>query len=330
MMYKKFSLGAFFFLIGLMQWGVLAQTSRLQSAVAWNSDGTLLAIAGVDSVTSDGFIEIWNQSGDTLLYEVRDIDLAIHSISWSPDSTRIAETGGTGVIHIREINNLSTPIAKFTGFFNVVEEIAWSPDGNYLASGTYVGSAYTLKIWDMTSLIDKPIIEQITQSISALAWSSDSQYLAMAGLIGLVIMPVSQLPLSNQNDFRIIPEASMHSVAWSPENNRIATGDWLGNLYIYEFDGTSYVFSQMYPVQSDLIDAVAWSPDGTLLASASIDGTLRVFETTNFSEVSNYSHIAGYVINSISWFPDPNVYQLAYPDRANEPIIVEINLDTEQ
>lgn len=329
MMYKKFSLGAFFFLIGLMQWGVLAQTSRLQSAVAWNSDGTLLAIAGVDSVTSDGFIEIWNQSGDTLLYKVRDIDLAIHSISWSPDSTRIAETGGTGVIRIREINNLSTPIAKFTGFNDVVTDIAWSPDGNYLASGS-ARDINSLKIWDMNNLSTQPLIEQISQSIYALAWSSDSQYLAMAGSIGLVIMPVSQLPLNNQNDFRIIPETSMYSVAWSPDNDKIATGDWLGNLYIYEFDGTSYVFSQMYPVQSDLIDSVAWSPDGTLLASASIDGTLRVFETTNFTEINNYSHIQGYSITSISWFPDPNIHQLAYPDRANEPIIVEINLDTEQ
>ena len=117
---------------------------RPPSAALWSPDGNMVAAGDVE-----GPLRIWDaQSGDLVLSSSGSWGRPwrwIDGLAWSPDSTLLAGIGGGyyddanfGRIFLWRLDERNDSFILET-YIGVVLELAWSPDGNTLASGAADG-----------------------------------------------------------------------------------------------------------------------------------------------------------------------------------------------
>ena len=184
------------------------------------------------------------------------------------------------------------PRATLEGHADDINRLAWSPDGQLLASAS---DDYTVRLWGRDGE-PQATLESHTSRVYSVAWSPDGKLLASA---------------SNDYTVRLWdrdgePRATLegHGVAWSPDGQFLASvgcvkvEDGLcveGDIWLWERDGTP--FSTLEGHAND-INRVAWSPDGELLASASDDDTVRLWERDGTPLATLEGH------TSVAWSPD--------------------------
>jgi len=173
-----------------------------------------------------------------------------------------------------------------------VLSVAFSPDGRYLATGSW---GNVLRVFEIGSW-KKVYRHKHGAAILSLSFSPDSKYLATGGRDNM-------LRVFETTTWRIIykhnHEYDIFSVAFSPENKYLATGSWDGILRVFKIGSWEIIFEYKHksPVYS-----VAFSPDGRLLATGSKDKMLRVFEVNSWRRIFEYKHVGGVV--SVAFSPD--------------------------
>ncbi|HEY4056940.1 MAG TPA: WD40 repeat domain-containing protein, partial [Kofleriaceae bacterium] len=90
------------------------------TSVAYNPAGTLLASANGHEV------QLWDPTSGALLARSRDLPALITKVTWSPDGTRLALTGGSGTIWVWSVTSASAPtdLAAFSACVST-----WKLDG---------------------------------------------------------------------------------------------------------------------------------------------------------------------------------------------------------
>jgi WD40 repeat protein len=103
-----------------------------------------------DSGADEGMILIWDaETGkmEQLLTEGMN-GYRLWTVAWSPDGRFLAcGTTGRELFVWNMVTN--TPLASLQGHRDIIDRLAWSRDGNRLASVARDG---TLQIWDISSL----------------------------------------------------------------------------------------------------------------------------------------------------------------------------------
>lgn len=154
-------------------------------------------------------------------------------------------------------------------YAELVTDIAWSPNGQQIASSSSNG---TLRIWDVISghqvnmLRNEAICEGVSLcGIESIAWSPDGSEIAFGDRD-----PKIKTWNLTSGHVEYIGEAAystpVHAVAWSPDGRRLASINGSGIQVWGLSDGLlSYVLDP-----GNLVEAygVAWSPNGKYLAVA--------------------------------------------------------------
>ena len=106
----------------------------------------------------------------------------------------------------------------YSGHHDKVFALAWSPDGEYIASG---GRDQTVHIWHAHTG-ELHTFRQMTNYVLALAWSPDGQYLAVGDTQGVV----SVWHMSSNSDVNVYRGhvRFVRSLAWSPDGRYIVSG----------------------------------------------------------------------------------------------------------
>lgn len=136
--------------------------------VAWSRDGKRLASTGFD-----GQVIVWDIASGAKVSSA-DIGTGGLSVTWSPDSARVAASG-VGRVVILEPN--SGKLERLTGEWGDSWGVAWSPDGQYLAA---TGHDDNVHVWQVDQWKNERVLKGHADTVTSVAWSPDSKRLVSA------------------------------------------------------------------------------------------------------------------------------------------------------
>ncbi len=190
-----------------------------------------------------------------------------------------------------------------------VRGLAWSPDGQRLATG----SNRFLQLWDTATGQQMHSLAGHTDQINSLAWSPASNLLVSVSFDGTARVwdpqqaRVLQVLASPQS-------TPLFSVAWSPDGEHICAGTMDGNVLRWNVRSgeQSAVWSGppkqqrrsgRYPFA---VWGVSWSPDGRRIVSTRYDDLLLIWEVaTGASQAIPKTDSQP---NTVAWAPDANTF----------------------
>ena len=270
-------------------------------ALAWSSDGALLAAASVS-----GTIRVFDGEMGSIRATFPGHTMGTNSIYWHPDGTRLASIGQDGKaiiwnaktserLHVLPVgahwgeralwspkgdllataagrivrlwNGQGEQVREFTDHASTVTDMAWKPGTDQIAVGAYGGAV----IWKADK--DQPVRRLTWQgSTLRLCWSRDGSILT-----------------AGQQDSSIVfwdgrkPEPSMmwgyttkvRELAWDRFSKYLATGG-SETVIVWKFGGKGPEGTK--PIQlvghQDLLTALSFQHKGNILASSAADGTV--------------------------------------------------------
>jgi eukaryotic-like serine/threonine-protein kinase len=184
----------------------------------------------------------------------------------------------------------------FKGHAGWVASVAFSPDGQRLASGS---ADQTVKIWDSANGRELLALKGHTDVVTSVAFSPDGGRLASGGRDKTVKIWDSA---SRKELFSLKGHAAwVTSVAFSPDGRRLASGGF-DTVKIWDVATGQDLFTIKGHWPSGF-HSVAFSPDGRRLASASDDKTVKIWDVESGKELfSLKGHASG--VESVAFSPD--------------------------
>lgn len=104
---------------------------------------------------------------------------------------------------------------------------------------------------------------------------------------------------------------SVLSVAFSPTDHHLATGDTNGNVRLWDADGEPLLTCKGH---TGWVVAIAWSPDGQTIASSSYDQTVKIWDAKT-GECTQTLKGHDNLVRSVTWSPDRRYLASASDDQ---------------
>ncbi len=192
---------------------------------------------------------------------------------------------------------LGTTLYTYRGHSQPVASVAWSPDGQRIASGS---TDSTVQIWDATDGSNVLTYQGHSNTAVSVAWSPDSKHIA-SGSYDKTVQVWDATDGTNIYTYKGHSD-NVWSVAWSPDGKRIASGSKDKTVQVWDAADGSHVYT--YKGHSDQVYSVIWSPDGKRIASGSQDSTVQVWNAADGSNAYTYTGLSNDAVNSVAWSPD--------------------------
>src|SRR5258708_9876614 len=161
-----------------------------------------------------------------------------------------------------------TTLFTYNGHSDYVDAVAWSPNGQFIASGSWDGTA---QVWDARTGALLTTYRGHKDAVSALAWSPDGQYIA-SGSWDDTVQVWDERPVGMQFSSRGHTD-DVSALAWSPDGQYIASGSWDHTVQVWYAQTGETLFT--YRGHSEIVDAVAWSPNGQYIAPGDRNNTVQ-------------------------------------------------------
>lgn len=256
------------------------------NGVTFSPDGSLLASAssGNPFGTEAGSVRLWDIASRTSL-AVLELGSDAANAVFSPDGSTLAYPTITitdRIIYGIRLWNMKSQLGQSfePGHTETIVCVAFSPDGNLLASGGWDGA---VRVWNIDAnelflTIHPPETNAFGGSfhaVTGVVFSPDGTLLAAAGMDGTIQLwhiPEKRLVTTFETGGR-----QTYHMAFSPDGALLATPgeDFDGNVLIW--DVATGNRRATLTGHNGFVYSAAFSADGTLLASAGEDGTVRLW-----------------------------------------------------
>lgn len=180
-----------------------------------------------------------------------------------------------------------------------IVSVAWSPDGNRIATGHEDG---TLKIWDAGRGEALLTWQAHNFWVRQIDWSPDGLRLVSGGLDGYVHIWQA---ISGQNLAAFTGKSDIGAVEWSPDGDQLMAISAEGNPNLQIWDASSYQL--IFQRNGGTINDIDWSPDHSKIALAHPAGRVYILDALSFqwlSYVKNPEPMGTHQVVSVDWSPD--------------------------
>ncbi len=245
-------------------------------------------------------------------------DDQVNSIQFVPGSSEFYSADSEGKLLHFDLNNPGKEFSVLSDSGTVIEELAISPDGKWLACATWSG----VQLYDLSARgTPKKILTGHTGNVLSVEFLPDSKFI-LTGSIDkkLLLWDLSRetsIPISNQQtivqDLTVSPNGRLvagatkegklllwnrsgsnfgepillfeqarnpiSSVCFSNDGSVLVSGDRQGNVKIWDVNRRELI--QTLRGHTAQIEEVQYSPNDSQLASVGRDGTIQIWETEN-------------------------------------------------
>jgi WD40 repeat protein/tRNA A-37 threonylcarbamoyl transferase component Bud32 len=256
------------------------------STVAYSPDGQRIASASGDPFSSpeSGEVKVWDAQKGQKLLSLPGHTNWFTNVAFSPDSQRLATVSQDRTVKVWDAHT-GQALFSLLGHTRSVTRVAFSPDGKQIVSGSLDG---TVKIQDAQKGHAIPSLKGHPGAVTCLAISPDGTRIVSGGEGG-----DGAVKVWNARQGQVIHSlpgnafVGVHSVAFSPDGQRIASGDL--KLTIWDVRNGQKI--REIPGPPGEIHSIAFSPDGKRIATARANplrkdsGVLQVQDLENGREV---------------------------------------------
>lgn len=211
----------------------------------------------------------------------------VRALAISNDKSTVAASRGNQIHvydagsgqHVRTLTdpNVKTPDGKpvKAAHLALVESMAFSPEGKYLASGSF----QEVSLWDAKTGQLYHKITGFAHAVVAITFSNDGKLMATGGGAPtedgeMKVFEVGSWKLVT--DIKNGHSDTVYGVSFSPDAKKLATCS--ADKFIKVWDLPSGKFLKSFEGHTHHVLDVGWKSDGKLLASAGADSTVKVWD----------------------------------------------------
>jgi WD40 repeat protein len=274
---------------------VVTGTDRVND-IAFSPDGHTLAVASLTQTT------LWNPEDRTPRAILAGSEV-VNAVTFSPDGHTLA----TATEPVRQPPTAGSPTlwdhtqrtapVRLTGHTDRVLDIAFSPDGRTVASGSVDN---TVILWDLPGRTPVATLTGHTQPVNGVAFSPDGRILATAGhdpavLLWDVKRRVHLATLTGHTGW-------VRTVAFSPDGRTLATASVDQTVILWDLASRTRL-ATITDHTDAIYTGVAFSPDGHTLAYTSGNNTVVVWDLTRRAPLAR---LTGHTkpVRAVAFSPD--------------------------
>ena len=228
---------------------------------------------------------------------------AVDAVAFRPrHSTTLASCGSDGALRLWDTTTAtSSGTLPWRGH---VGEVAFSPDGEFLASGDDGGPNPAVLLWEMTTRRPAVLPGQIGR-VFAVAFSRDGSHLASGSPGTPVTVPDYHVQLwdvaSRHPATGFSATFPVHAVAFNRDGHKLAYAGGDAGVYPVQLRDLVTGNTTTFPGHTGIVNAVGFNPDGNTLASASDDMTIRLTDVATGNSTVLRGHTSA--VGSVSFSP---------------------------
>lgn len=287
-------------------------TSQLKNQplkLGYEISGMVLSPEGKYLATSDqNDVRIWRADTGQLVAQAINPEGAVAGITkpmpalvaFTPDGTRLATAKGD-TVQMWDADT-GNPVGLPMKHADRVNDLSFSPDGRYLATGCgYIVNTRgapkhethnATYIWDTTTWLAVTTLDE-PDPVTAVAISSDLAYLATASLDDDVRV---RNPAKPEGGLSIPKSGNVTDLILSRDGKQLTAAGRTASVHIWTIDSLTEggIREAARLSHEGAVNAAAFSADGKQISTIGSDGVVRVWETTNHHAVARIAGLSGF------------------------------------
>ncbi|KAI9269040.1 WD40-repeat-containing domain protein [Phascolomyces articulosus] len=229
----------------------LVRSTTPVRSLSFNSNGTRIAVA-----TDEDIIRVILVRDISKVVTLMGHSTHVKSVAFSPTSDHLISTDIGGDVKIWDMNHtsgapqciktLSGAVRKCASDADVLNTIAWSPDGAYFC---FAGKEHEICVYSSKDWTQKYALEFAHfNDIITMAWSPNGSYICSVGKDRQVVI----WDTTKKSDvIKYENTAGVCGVAWHPQENELAFTDQKGRLLLW-YDPIDISKNMPHPAQKAL------------------------------------------------------------------------------
>lgn len=241
------------------------------SRVAWSPDGGILA-----SSSRDQTLWLWDVVTKRYRGALYGHTAGVVDLAFLPDGRSLISASEDGTLRVWDVANRQC-LRVIEGYTSSLHDVDWSPDSTQVVCGS---ADRLVTVYDLTGATLPHVLRGHEGVGLSVGWSASGRWIASSEWDNVVRLwdPRSGVCLKLLH-IHADDTAFIHSLAWSPDGQRLACATYRHGVYVFEVEA-----GQQHWVAKPLatgIQRTAWSPDGQRLVGAGEDGTVYLWDAAD-------------------------------------------------